>query len=259
MTVVPRITQPVSVLMPVCDEAAVIEGVVREWEADVFRHLPAGSELVFDDGDSRDGTPEILARLQAELPFVRVLHSPRDGFGAAAARLYRAARCPLVFFTDSDGQYVAHEFWRVAEALPTCDMAHGAKLRRCDPLYRKAASACFNRIAGRLFGVEVADINSAFRLLPKALVDELLPQAHCLPTLLNAELLLRALAAGYTVKQVDVEHRPRTRGTSRGLPATRFARECLDAYRGLSRLRDELRVARGERARMASSRPGSFP
>src|SRR3954471_12716653 len=61
------ITEPVSVLMPVCNEVAVIESVVREWEADVFRHLPAGSELVFDDGDSRDGTLETLARLQGEV------------------------------------------------------------------------------------------------------------------------------------------------------------------------------------------------
>jgi glycosyltransferase involved in cell wall biosynthesis len=258
MTMVARITQPVSVLMPVCDESAVIEGVVREWEAEVFRHLPAGSELVFEDGASRDGTPEILARLQAEMPFIRVLHSRRDGFGAAAGRLYRAARCPLVFFTDSDGQYVAREFWKVAEALATCDMAHGAKLRRRDPLYRKVASACFNRIAGRLFGVDVADINSAFRLLPKAMVDELVPRVHCLPTLFNAELLLRALAAGYMVKQVDVEHRPRAQGKSRGLPPTRFARECLDAYRGLSHLRNELRVVSSERARTAPSQPGSY-
>src|SRR2546428_10121828 len=102
-----RITQPVSVLMPVCNEAALIEGVVREWEADVFRHLPAGSELVFDDGESRDGTLARLEALRADLPFVRILYSQRDGFAASARRLHSEARCPLVFFTDSDGQYVA--------------------------------------------------------------------------------------------------------------------------------------------------------
>jgi glycosyltransferase involved in cell wall biosynthesis len=238
------ITRPVSVLMPVCNEVDVIESVVREWGGDVFRHLPAGSELVFDDGESRDGTLETLEGLRGESPYIRILYSKRDGFAASARRLYREARCPLVFFTDSDGQYVAREFWKVAEAFEACDMAHGAKVNRQDPAYRKVASAGFNRIAGSLFGVKIADINSAFRLLSKAMVDDLMPQVRCMPTLFNAELLLRAVSAGYTVKQVDVAHRPRAHGVSRGLPPGRFARECLGAYRGLRQLRRELRGRR---------------
>jgi hypothetical protein len=237
--------------MPVCNEAAVIEDVVREWESAVFRHLPVGSEFLFDDGDSRDGTRERLAALQSELPFLRVFHSPRDGFAASARRLYREARCPLVFFTDSDGQYVASEFWKVAAVFATCDMAHGAKVHRQDPLYRRVASAGFNQVARSYFGVAIADINSAFRLLTKTMVDDLLPRAQCMPTLLNAELLLRALAAGYSVKQVDVAHGPRAHGASRGLPTARFARECRRAYRGLTEFRRELRAT--PPARLASA------
>jgi glycosyltransferase involved in cell wall biosynthesis len=236
------ITQPVSVLMPVCDEAAVIEDIVREWEAEVFRYLPAGSELLFDDGASRDGTLERLERLRSEFSFIRILYSQRDGFGAAARRLYRDARCPLVFFTDSDGQYVAREFWKVAAVFGACDLAHGVKLNRQDPLYRRIASAGFNRLARHAFDIGIGDINSAFRLLSKSMVDDLLPRVHCMPTLLNAEFLLRAVAVGYSVRQVDVAHRPRAHAKSRGLPASRFARECLWAYCGLAELRRELRA-----------------
>jgi glycosyltransferase involved in cell wall biosynthesis len=238
--------------MPVCNEVSVIEAVVREWEAEVFRYLPAGSELLFDDGDSRDGTLAKLESLQSELPIIRILYSQCDGFGSAARRLYNAARCPLVFFTDADGQYVARDFWKVVAAFESCDMAHGAKVNRRDPFYRKLASACFNRIARSFFHVSIADINSAFRLLPKVMVDDLVPRVHCMPTLFNAELLLRAIAAGYTVKQVDVEHRSRGRGKSRGLPVGRFGRECLGAYRGLKRLRTEIRS--GTEARAVSAR-----
>jgi dolichol-phosphate mannosyltransferase len=248
-----KITQPVSVLMPVCNEVTVIEDVVREWGADVFRHLPSGSELVFDDGDSRDGTLARLEALHSEFPFLRILYSKRDGFAAAARRLYKEARCPLVFFTDSDGQYVASEFWKVAELFETCDMAHGAKVGRQDPVYRKVASACFNGIAEALFQVDLADINSAFRLMSKAMVDDLLPTVHCMPTLFNAELLLRAVAAGYRVKDVGVVHRSRAHGESRGLPPGRFARECWGAYQGLRELRRELRAQTAARVPSAGS------
>jgi len=253
-----QLSQPLSVLMPVCNEAAIIEDVVEEWDTEVMRLLPEGSELIFDDGDSRDGTIQKLENLQQKLPYIRILYSKRDGFAASARRLYTEARCPLVFFTDSDGQYVAGEFWNVARHVDQFDMVHGAKVGRQDPAYRRFASTCFNRISASTFNVRIGDINSAFRILRRSMVEELLPQIRCMPTLFNAELLLRAVSKGYTVKQVDVAHRPRKHGGSRGLPPLTFPRECLRAYNGLVELRREIDEARRVAgARAASQSPSS--
>lgn len=104
-----------------------------------------------DDGASTDGTRDILARQAREYPFIRVIDSPRDGFAASARRLYQTARCPLVFFTDSDGQYAASEFWKLADFISQYDVVHGAKRDRQDPLLRRVFSAVFNRIASLLF------------------------------------------------------------------------------------------------------------
>lgn len=239
-----QLPQPVSLLMPVCNEALVIRQVIEEWHRDVMRHLPSGSELVLDDGDSTDGTREILAELCQQHAYLRVLYSPRDGFAAAARRLYQAARCPWVFFTDSDGQYVAREFWKLAVHMDRADMVHGVKAHRRDPALRRAASWTFNRIAQWYFRVTVADINSAFRLLRREVVDTVLPEVHHMPTLLNAELLLRAIEHGFVVRAVPVAHRMREHGGSRGLPAWRFLHDSLRAHRGLRGLRRELRTAR---------------
>jgi glycosyltransferase involved in cell wall biosynthesis len=240
--------KPISILMPICNEADIIQDVIAEWHADVMQYAPLGSEMVFDDGASTDGTREMLAELaQTSYPFIRVIHSARDGFAAAARRLYSAASCPLVFFTDSDGQYVPAEFWKLVPHLDRFDLVHGAKVNRQDPVVRRVASACFNGIAEWGFHAGIADVNSAFRLMSRALVDDLLPRIQCMPTLFNAEMLLRAAHSGYRVKQVDVAHRPRQFGVSRGLPPVRFARECYMAYRGLGELRSEL------------ARPSSLP
>jgi glycosyltransferase involved in cell wall biosynthesis len=238
-----RLPQPVSLLMPVCNEADVIRQVLEEWERDVVRHLPGGSELVLDDGDSTDGTLHILDELRGRFPYLRVIRSRRDGFAASARRLYQAARCPLVFFTDSDGQYVAAEFWRLAAHVGEADLIHGAKAHRQDPAFRRAASWSFNRLSRWYFGVTIADINSAFRLMRREMVDAVLPEVHHMPTLLNAELLLRAIHRGYVVREVAVAHRPREHGGSRGLPARRFLNDCFHAHQGLVRLRRELRVS----------------
>jgi len=80
--------------------------------------------LIFDDGESNDGTLEKLEMLQEKYRYIRILYSKKEGFAAAARRLYQEARCPLVFFTDLDGQYVADEFWKAAALIEGCDMAH---------------------------------------------------------------------------------------------------------------------------------------
>lgn len=234
-----QLSQPVSVVMPICNEADVIQAVLDEWHRDVFAHLPQGSELLFDDC-STDGTTELLFENAKQRKYIRVISSSRDGFFESAKRLYLQAKCPLIFFTDSDGQYVATEFWRVAECISRCDLAHGAKLGRQDPLYRLVASHAFNLLVMLLFFTRGRDVNSAFRLVRKSVVEQVLPQVHCVPVLLNSEFYLRAERQGFKIEVIDVEHRPRQFGKSRGVAPGAFLRICFDVFKGVIRLRRDL-------------------
>src|SRR6185312_1934472 len=124
--------------MPVCNEADIIVDVLDEWLDEVLQYLPASSELVLEDS-SVDGTTAILHEYARRFDFIRVHWHPQDGFFNAAMRAYRRATCPLAFFTDSDGQYVPREFWKIAADIGQFDMVHGVKRQRCDPVYRVAA------------------------------------------------------------------------------------------------------------------------
>ena len=222
-------------LMPVCNEADVIESVLQEWHDQVFSRASAGSELVIDDC-STDGTKQILRQAGARYPYLRVMDSERDGFFNSAMRLYRQARCPLVFFTDSDGQYVAEDFWKIAERIETHDLVHGYKVDRKDPLYRVFASAMFNLLLRTAFSTKGHDVNSAFRLMRKSMVADVVPLIRHLSMLPNAELYLWAEWLGYRIEDVPIRHRHRAHGVSRALPPVRFARECIKVLLGLAGL-----------------------
>ena len=93
--------------------------------------------LVVDDG-SKDETGQILDRLAAELPVLRVIHHPSNrGYGAALITGFANARKDLIFYTDGDGQYDVREMHNLLAQLgPNIDLVNGYKVKRADPCER---------------------------------------------------------------------------------------------------------------------------
>jgi hypothetical protein len=237
--------QPVSVLLPVCDEVEGIESVLAELVEVVFRHLPEGSEFLIEESGSQDGTREVLMELQERWPFLNIVYNEkREGFGPAARALYHRARCPWVFFSDSDGQCVASEFWRLAEHADHNDFLLGVKRIRYDPLIRRITSRVFNGIARAMFSVPGADINFGFRLARRQALLACLAHCRDLPTFLNAEISIYAHSLGYRIQPVEVHHRPRIFGLSRGLTPGSLPMNSWKAFLGLWRIRDKVRRLR---------------
>jgi glycosyltransferase involved in cell wall biosynthesis len=249
--------KPVSILMPVCNEAKVIEKVLAEWDQSVLCKLPAGSELLFDDC-SEDGTTEILREARRALPYIQIHRSARDGFFNSAMRLYRLAQNDLLFFTDSDGQYIAEDFWRIYCHIDEFDMVHGYKSRRCDPLYRKTGSLLFNLVTQAYFRSDAVDVNSAFRLVHRKALEAVLASTRHLRVMPNAEIYLRLERLGYRIHNVAVGHRARADGESRSLPFTKFIREGAYALRALRTLKKEITAHATAAGRVLERNPFCF-
>lgn len=97
----------VSVVMPVRNEAAFIEGSVRSVVA-AGRAVEAFEVLVVD-GMSDDGTRALVARLAEEHPQVRLLDNPRHTVPHAMNLGIAAARGDVVVRVDGHAE-VAHDF-----------------------------------------------------------------------------------------------------------------------------------------------------
>jgi len=90
-----------SVLMPVYDEHATIELIVEQ-----VRTVPVRKEIICVDDCSRDGTREVLQRLEAGGRIDRlILHDVNRGKGAAIRTALAASTGSVVIVQDADLEY----------------------------------------------------------------------------------------------------------------------------------------------------------
>jgi glycosyltransferase involved in cell wall biosynthesis len=93
-----------SVVMPVFNERTTVETIIRRVLA-----VPLRIELIVVDDGSKDGSSEILDRLEKELPF-KLLRQVNAGKGAALRNGFAAVTGDLVVIQDADLEYSPEEY-----------------------------------------------------------------------------------------------------------------------------------------------------
>jgi len=201
-----------TVLLPVHNEADSIEPVLRELNERVVR--PFGARLLVCEDGSTDGTSAVLNRLGSELGFRPECHPARRGYADAVRHGLRLVDSPLVFFTDSDGQYDPADFEALWKEIPSCDMVIGRKVQRLESVYRGLLSRGFHVLIKVFTNVPLSDVDCGFRLLRKETIETVLPEVRSLPYSFWAEFSIIAWRRGLRIRQVPVSHRARLHGSS---------------------------------------------
>ena len=242
------IVENVTVCLPVLNERDVISLVIKEW-IEVIDSLPLGSEILIDEGGSKDGTVEIIQNLQLQYPGkIQVLWQKNpDGFGNSAKRLFSNANGYWIFFTDSDGQYSAHDFWKLWERRQNSDFVRGIKLGRQDPAIRRFASLLWNKSVNFLFEIPIHDVNSAFLLIKRNSLRKILPMIKHLPTMVLSEIVIRCVLENFRFgPDIYIIHRARKFGKSRATPGVKLFIVGLQQIVRLFRIKNDYRTQLSE-------------
>jgi glycosyltransferase involved in cell wall biosynthesis len=219
-----------SIVLPAYNEEANIERVVKEVAA-FLDQQDLDYEIVPVNDGSRDGTKEILDRLQAEMPRVHPQHHPQNrGYGAALRTGFDAAKQTYVFYMDGDGQFHIDDLDKL---LPLADEDHivtGYRIERRDPFMRRLNAKLFGGWLVRiLLGVRVKDLNCAFKLIPKKVLRSI--KLESTGALINAELYGRAIRHDFGIREVGVHHYPREAGVQTGAHLSVILRAFYDLFR----------------------------
>lgn len=228
-----------SIVLPCRNEEASVERVVRQALAHGERVAARLEVIPVDDGSS-DATGGIVHRLAAEDPRVRPVHNPAGrGYGGALASGFRAAKHAWVFYTDGDGQFDLAQLADAVQLLARYDVVVGYREQRVESAARRGAGWVWTRVVNARFGLSVKDLDCAFKLMPRACLNEgaLLSRG----ALVSAELLYRARAAGLRIGEMPVTHLPRVGGRATGSSPRVIARAGFELVTLSSRIKADAR------------------
>lgn len=241
----------ISAVIPAHNEAPIIASTVEAVDETLSRLVDDYEIVVVNDG-SRDATASIVEDLGRERPAVRLVsHAVNRGYGAALATGFGAATREYVFLTDGDRQFDVRELGELLPLLQRADIVVGYRRPRADPWVRRFYGWGWNLLVNTMFGYTARDVDCAFKLFPRALLDDV--KLESTGHTLSPELLIKARRAGYRVAEVRVTHLPRPAGEAKGARVDAIVRSLLELARlrlDLARSHEPAR-ARGGRARHA--------
>ncbi len=210
----------VSACAPAFNEAGNIGRVVRAL-AETLSGAGVGYEIIIVDDGSRDATAQILAKLRAEIPALRVVtHRDNEGYGKSLRDAFAAATKDYVFYTDGDGQF---DLAQMLDFLPSLDGANavvGYRVGRAEGALRKFFSRGYNALVRVLFGLRVRDVDCSFKFLPRRELQSLALRSD--KFFIDTELMVKLKRARVPVLERGVRHLPREHGRSTVSPAHIF-------------------------------------
>jgi predicted glycoside hydrolase/deacetylase ChbG (UPF0249 family) len=210
-----------SVILPCYDEAEGVAAAIATASEAARAAASSGAvtawEIVVVDDGSADATAEIVAQVASEDPTVRLVSHPTNkGLGAAIRSGLAAATGDIVLYTDADlpcdlvqdlGK--ALRLMRVYDADVVAAYRHD---RTSEGPRRAVYSVLYNFMVRTAFSLRVRDVNFAFKLLRRHVVDALDLTSE--GSFIDVEMLVQAARRDFKIIQFGVDYFPRTRGVS---------------------------------------------
>ncbi len=254
----PGRAQPdVELVVPVYNEAGVVEASVRRLHAHLVGSCEFSFRITIADNASTDETLEIARRLSGELPGVEVIHLAAKGRGLALRAAWGRSDARVLAYTDVD---LSTDLADLAALVgPLLDdrgdlaigsrLAAGAQVTR--GIRREVISRAYNILLALLLEVGFSDAQCGFKAGRREVIQRLLPLVENDAWFFDTELLYQAQRNRFAIAEIPVRW-VEDRDSRVAIVAT--VREDLRGIARLRRAESAGRVAEGRTRRVDAGR-----
>ncbi|MBJ7306804.1 MAG: glycosyltransferase family 2 protein [Acidimicrobiia bacterium] len=171
--------------------------------------------LIINDA-STDATGKIADEMAAADERISVVHHEINRkLGGTLKTGFENAKGEIVLYTDADLPFDMAEVSKAVRLLRIyeADIVSAYRFDRTGEGPRRLAySYVYNHLIQTMFGLRLRDMNFAFKLMRRTLLDNVELQSE--GSFIDVELLARAQKLGFSIVQFGVDYFPRTRGIS---------------------------------------------
>jgi glycosyltransferase involved in cell wall biosynthesis len=171
--------------------------------------------LIINDA-STDATGKIADEMAAADERISVVHHEINRkLGGTLKTGFENAKGEIVLYTDADLPFDMAEVSKAVRLLRIyeADVVSAYRFDRTgEGVRRLVYSYVYNHLIQTMFGLRLRDMNFAFKLMRRTLLDNVELQSE--GSFIDVELLARAQKLGFSIVQFGVDYFPRTRGIS---------------------------------------------
>jgi glycosyltransferase involved in cell wall biosynthesis len=202
-----------SVVMPVYNEHATLRTVVER----VLSVKDISLELICIDDGSRDGSREILGKLQDEHPQqIRVLLQPQNmGKGAALRRGIQEATGNFVIIQDADLEYDPHDYPLLLDPLiqGKADVVYGSRFLGSGPhrvlyFWHSVGNWLLTLLSNCLTNINLSDMETCYKAFRREIIQSIPIEENRFG--FEPEITVKVAKRGLRIYEVGISYWGRT-------------------------------------------------
>ncbi len=216
----------ISVVMPALNEEQNVARAIRN-ALHAFEKIGVSGEVIVVNDGSRDRTAEIVAELQTQSPFVKVVtHGTPLGIGKSFWDGVQTARGEIVTMLPGDAENDAFEILRYLPLMDHVDIVVPFVFNQGQrSSVRRIVSSAYRVIINCFFGTSLNYMNGTV-LYRRSILKTI--QLSSAGFFYQTELLIRCLSAGYLFAEVPYGLMQREKGHSTALSVKSLRRLIVD-------------------------------
>jgi len=197
-----------SVIIPVYNEVNNINTIVKR-----VQDTKLASEIIIVDDGSKDGTRDILQKMDGRKKVRVILHEKNQGKGAAVITGMQAAKGDIILIQDADLEYDPRDYPELLKPIQEgiADVVYGSRFlggpHRVTMFWHQVANKLLTFMTNILYDSILTDMETGYKVFRRTVIEGMTIRAKRFN--FEPEFTAKILKRKYRIYEVPISFNPR--------------------------------------------------